>query len=120
MKHFPGPWFRVVTSIFQNPLALATGVLLCLSPIAARGQSVTFAGTQTTLPASNLHSPAGAAIDSVGDVFITDTVNSRVVELPPDSDGVRTAGDFAVHRFEIPHRDYGGQRGGFVHHRPGN
>ena len=52
MKYFPGPWFRVVTSIFQHPLALVAEIVLCLSPIAATGQSVTFAGAQSVLPAS--------------------------------------------------------------------
>ena len=42
MKLFPGPWFRVATSNFQNPLALVGSIYLCLSPIAARGQSVSF------------------------------------------------------------------------------
>ena len=35
MKHFPEPWFRVVTTLSHNPLALVGGVLLCLSSVAA-------------------------------------------------------------------------------------
>ena len=53
MKYFPGPWFRVATSIFQNPLVLVAGLLLCLSPIVAREQSVTFGGAQSTMTISS-------------------------------------------------------------------
>src|ERR1700722_14569870 len=44
MKHFPLPWFRVVTTLSHNPLALLGGVLLCVSPALAPAQNVTFAG----------------------------------------------------------------------------
>jgi serine/threonine-protein kinase len=45
-------------------------------------QNVTFAGVQTTLPA-DIAAPWGIAVDSVGDVFITDIPNNRAaVELP--------------------------------------
>ncbi len=43
-------WSPVVKTLFQHPLALLGGVLLCLVPMAA-AQSVTFAGTQSTIAA---------------------------------------------------------------------
>ena len=82
MKHFPGFWFRVVTTISHNPLALVGGVLLCLSPIAAPGQSVTFAGARSTLPANGLSEPNGVAVDSAGNVFIGGFTNNEVLESP--------------------------------------
>ncbi len=81
MKHFPGSWFRVVTTIFQNPLALVGGVLLSLSPIASRGQSVTFAGVQSVLPTNGLDAATGVAVDSSGNVVISDFYNQRAVVL---------------------------------------
>lgn len=45
-------------------------------------QGVSFAGVQTTLPAVGLAFPEGVALDRAGDVFIADTFNSRIVELP--------------------------------------
>ena len=80
------PWSPVVKIHFRNPLALLVG-LLCIVPVAARAQSVTFAGTQTTLPASGLHSPNGVGVDGAGDVVISDTADNRVVELPRTATG---------------------------------
>ena len=51
------------------------------------GQTVGFTGTQTTLPASGLNAPEGVAVDSAGNVFIADTDNSRVLELPKTATG---------------------------------
>ena len=87
MKLHHLPWFRVVTTLSQNPLALLGGVLLCLSPALAPGQSVTFTGAQITLPASGLSSPFGIAVDSAGNVFIADSNKHRVVELPRTATG---------------------------------
>jgi len=76
-----------IPSLFRDPLALLGGVLLCLAPAAAPGQSVTFAGQQTTLPFSGLYQPVEVALDSAGDVFITDDGNHRVLELPRTANG---------------------------------
>ncbi len=81
MKHFRRPWFRVVTTIFQNPLALVAGFLLCLSPIAARGQSVIFVGAQHVLPTNGLNIALGVAVDRAGDVFIASSGNGLLLEL---------------------------------------
>src|ERR1017187_6486531 len=73
--------------------ALAAGVFalsLLLGAIStpAYAQNVTFAGFQTTVPASGLAYPSGVAVDGAGDVFIADTGNNQVVEVTPS--GVQT------------------------------
>ena len=80
------PWFRVVTALFQHPLTLL-GVLLCVVPVAAPAQSVTFAGALTTLPTSGINDPYGIAVDRAGDVFIVEGIDSQVVELPKTASG---------------------------------
>ena len=67
-------------------ITLLSAVLFYLSP-ALIAQSVTFTGTQTTLPATGLTGPNGDAVDGAGDVFISDTGNNRVVELPRTATG---------------------------------
>ena len=72
--------------------ALVGGVLLCLSPIAARGQSVSFAGWQSVLPnpSSALAAPPqpqGIAVDSAGDVFVCESGDNIVVELLKTASG---------------------------------
>src|SRR5271167_3215899 len=83
---FP-PRFSAPKTLFQYPLALVGGLLLCLSPIAASGQSVSFAGAQTVLPFSGLMGSSGVAVDSAGDVFVSDVGNDLVLELPKTSTG---------------------------------
>ncbi len=88
------PRFRVVTALFfQQPLALFGGVLLCLVPVAASGQSVTFTGAQTTLPIS-VPLPFGVAVDNAGDVFVVNPAYHQtvggVVELPHTATGYGT------------------------------
>jgi len=65
--------------------AAAAGVCVLLllgGSVPAHAQSVSFGGVQTTVPASELNHPYGVAVDGAGDVFIADTGNSRVVEVP--------------------------------------
>ena len=71
------------------------GILISISSLFASafvsssllyGQTVTFAGTQTTLPASGLSFPLGVAVDSAGDVFIAD-YSGQVLELPKTGTG---------------------------------
>ncbi len=76
------PWSPVVKSLFQHPLALLGGLLFCVASLGAPAQSVTFAGTQTTLPTSGLNDPWGVAVDSSGDVFIAGLYNNGVAKLP--------------------------------------
>jgi CSLREA domain-containing protein/uncharacterized repeat protein (TIGR02543 family) len=58
----------------------------------AYAQSVSFAGAQTTVPASGLNFPGGVAVDATGDVFIADHYNSRVVEVPAGGGAQTTVG----------------------------
>src|SRR5271170_2561899 len=54
--------------------------------------SVTFAGAQTALPFTGLTDPVGVAVDRAGDVFVVDTENNRVVELPAGGGAQTTVG----------------------------
>jgi sugar lactone lactonase YvrE len=59
-------------------------VLMVLeAPFAVRAQtpSLSFVGVQKTI-GSGLNAPQGVAVDAQGDVFIADSGNSRVVEIP--------------------------------------
>jgi len=77
-----------ILNIFRHSLALLGGVLLCLAPVAASSQSVTFEGTQqAVLSFSGLNDPVAVAIDGAGDVFLADSGNNRIVELPNTSMG---------------------------------
>jgi sugar lactone lactonase YvrE len=61
-------------------------VLLVGLSVAACAQSVSFAGFQTSLTimykGKALNFPYGVAVDGTGDVFIADSDNNRVVEIP--------------------------------------
>ncbi len=54
-----------------------------LAPAALHAQTVSFAGVQTTVPASGLSYPEAVAVDGAGDVFIVNTEHNRVVEVTP-------------------------------------
>ncbi len=64
---------------------LAAVLLVCGS--GAYAQTVTFAGVQTVLPAT-FGVPSGVAVDSSGDLFISDSINNQVVEV--SSQGIQT------------------------------
>ncbi len=78
-----------MNSPFSVPCAL---LLLCVISLPVYPQSVTFAGVQTTVPASGLSYPAGVAVDGAGDIFIADYFNSRVVEVPAAGGAQSTLG----------------------------
>ncbi len=61
--------------------ALLTLVLAAVT-LPAGAQTVTFAGSQTTIPASGLVGPTGIASNGAGDIFIADSDNDRVVKIP--------------------------------------
>jgi hypothetical protein len=90
MKMHSLSWSSVRNILSQNKLALRGGVLLCLAPLTALAQSVTFGGQQIVLPFSGLYGPAGVAVDGAGDLFISDTGNNRVLELPWTATGSLT------------------------------
>ena len=74
--------------------AAAAGVCVLLLGVyvPAYAQSVSFTGAQTTVPASGLLGPDGVAVDGAGDVFIVDTGNHRVVEVPAGGGAQTTVG----------------------------
>jgi sugar lactone lactonase YvrE len=57
-------------------------LILGVSATEARAQSVVFGGGQTTVNAGTLNEPAAVAVDAAGDVFIADSDDNRVVEVP--------------------------------------
>jgi serine/threonine protein kinase, bacterial len=38
--------------------------------------------TQTVLPFTGINNPYGVAVDSAGNLYVTDAVNNQVVKLP--------------------------------------
>ena len=77
------------TALYLYVLPLVACVFVSSSLLYA--QSVTFADTETILPASLVVDPSGVAVDGAGDVFIanySDDGNlNRVVELPRTATG---------------------------------
>jgi sugar lactone lactonase YvrE len=55
-------------------------MMLCTSPALAQ---VGFIGAQSTVPATGLSGPFGAAVDSSGNLYIADTGNNRIVKINP-------------------------------------
>jgi sugar lactone lactonase YvrE len=84
----------VAAKITSRPAwPLMSAVLLAslnLSP--AQAQQVTFAGVLTTVPATGLHCPRGVAVDGSGDVFIANSNNSEVIEVPAGGGAEFTVG----------------------------
>jgi hypothetical protein len=74
--------FGSIASFFRPSRSLLIAVLLCFATAATQAQSVTFAGSQETLPFTGLVDPMGETVDSMGNVFVADAVNNQVVELP--------------------------------------
>jgi sugar lactone lactonase YvrE len=66
-------------------------LILCLNVSFASAQSVSFAGVQTTV-GGGLNNPQGVAVDAAGDVFISVTGNSQVVEVPANGGPQITVG----------------------------
>jgi len=64
-------------------LAGASALLLLLgvATMSAYAQNVTFAGAQTTVPATGLGYAFGVAVDAAGDVFISDRSSSEPLSL---------------------------------------
>jgi large repetitive protein len=70
------------------------GNVLATTLIHGQGQGPAMAfgpGTQTTM-GSSLSVPSGVAVDGAGDVFIADTLNNRVVEVPAGGGAQTTLG----------------------------
>ena len=113
------PRFSTPKTFFQYPLALLlSGLLLCVAPVAAQAQSVTFAGAQTTVASSVEFFPVGVAVDSAGDVFVTDnTSGGFVVKLPRTATGYGPQTTLPTSGLSGVHWSCRGQRRGCVHRR---
>ncbi|MGA8539308.1 MAG: choice-of-anchor D domain-containing protein [Terriglobales bacterium] len=74
------------SSALVKSLLLATFTILLLVSTPAQGQNVTFAGAQTSVSQGTVLGdelcPYSVALDRVGDVFIADYCNDRVLEVP--------------------------------------
>ncbi len=80
----------------ETSLVLVAAAFVFLHPYTARAQSVSFTGAQTTLNVSvggsGLNYPYGVAVDGAGNVFIADSGNNRVVEVPAGGGAQTTVG----------------------------
>lgn len=77
---------QIFSAIFDRRCAYAIAVtLLCAS--ASPGQ-VEFLGAQSTVPATGLSGPLGAAVDSSGNLYIADTGHNQIVKI--DAAGNKT------------------------------
>ena len=72
--------FGIGTLVFFRRSLLFLSLLVLFLAVTAQAQ-VTFNGVQTTV-VSDLNQPMGVALDMVGDVFVADTNNARIVEEP--------------------------------------
>ena len=68
-------------AIRMAAFALCALFLLAAVSLPVSAQSLLFAGLQTTV-ASGLSAPNSVAVDGAGDVYITDTQNNRILEIP--------------------------------------
>ena len=64
-------------------LSIALGLLvLAFTTAFSAAQTVSFAGAQTTVPATGLNTPVGVVVDGAGNLFISDYGAGRIVEMP--------------------------------------
>ncbi len=85
----PGPRYGAAELLGES------GNLLVTTLIHGTGQGPAMAfgpGVQTAVPASGLFYPSGVAMDGAGDIFIADSDNSRVVEVPAGGGPQTTVG----------------------------
>jgi hypothetical protein len=69
-------------------------LLLLLGAISApaHAQNPSFAGVQTTVPASGLATPFSVAVDAAGNIFIADSGLGQVVKVPAGGGPQTTVG----------------------------
>ena len=68
-------------ALFPPEAGVAAGLLmLCTSPVLAQ---VVFDGAQSTVPTTGLSGPMGPAVDSSGNLHISDTIHNRIVKITP-------------------------------------
>ncbi len=111
---------RQAKSLVRAVLAvLFLAAVALMAPAGLQAQAVSFNNAQTTLLFTGLNYPTGVAVDGAGNVFIADTNNNRVVEVPANGGSQTTVAATGLH---IPHgvmvdgagnifiADYGSQR----------
>ena len=79
---------RIARSLAASTIAGAALAAVLVAPAGAATAGIADAaayGTQKTLPFSGLYYPWGDAVDSAGDVFVTDGGNHRVLKLAKGS-----------------------------------
>jgi streptogramin lyase len=82
-------WRLVRTTIFFTlrnyaPRLILLGLIFATS---AQAQTAQFSVSQTMIPSSKLYSPYRVAVDSTGNVYISDTQSNRVLKETWSSDG---------------------------------
>jgi len=80
-----------ITWKLRFPLSCAV-LLAALTLTFAQAQQVSFAGVLTTVPATGLHCPRGVAVDTQGDVFIANSNDSQIIEVPAGGGAEFTVG----------------------------
>ena len=80
----------------------ASMLMLGANSARAQAQAVTF-DVQTIVPAGGLDTPYGLAVDAVGDVFIADSNNNRVVEVPTGCTSATCQVTVPVSGLYLPH-----------------
>ncbi|MHB1022387.1 MAG: Ig-like domain repeat protein [Acidobacteriaceae bacterium] len=91
---------RIVRSLSATLSACALLVLLLTAESSsAFAQAIQFLGAQTVIASQNaggLQHPQGVGLDSAGNLFVADTVNNRVVEIPLQNGVLNAAGQTVV------------------------
>jgi sugar lactone lactonase YvrE len=79
----------VTRNVAEHAVAAGLCALLVLGvSVATYAQSVTYAGGSSISLGAGLIQPNGVALDAVGDLFIADAGNNRVVEVPYLGNGI--------------------------------
>jgi hypothetical protein len=76
--------FGILTLVFSALLLIAAPVQAQTKRVVEAAQKVTFTGALTTVPARSLLCPRGVAVDGAGDIFIANSNDSEVIEVPAD------------------------------------
>ena len=90
---YPGQ--RLGAVLFQDALSRVLNTTY-ISGVGVGPQAVIYPGTQSSLAtslATGLNTPFGVAADAAGNVYIADSVNNRVLRIPPSDPACATASD---------------------------
>jgi len=74
-----------VSHVFSGILSRRFGYAMALALLGASATAgqVVFLGAQSTVPATGLSGPLGAAVDASGNVYIADTGHNQIVKIDP-------------------------------------